>query len=370
MWVTCKIEGIRDKGPVPCPEVAVMVRRPLGNVRIVRGQNSPATIDLCLHDQKRALVHFDHRPRQAAKVRFILVHPRPPIVFGVIKIFLRALFEDVLITGRRVFVLHTSYYPIIELERSGRLQGKVDADRRIDRAFGDRLSAEGAVLRITPRSFLVAESFSAGSERIEWRLGINQKIAVLFVMDQRVRFGVEIGRVANFVFIDAKIMVEENAKLASFRAQVRDPHLSKEYVFVAGHSVVRNDLDAQGLIQKKNISNQGFRKIAQLALPRIGIHPRKFADCPYPKAKREAFGMIFLARVRKIDVADLILVVEIYEKAPVPDRDVTHRVWLSCLRSDHPHRFLNDLALVPENKQFEGLVNGRPAGFGNLVIVL
>ena len=64
----------------------------------------------------------------------------------------------------------------------------------------------------------------------------------------------------------------------------------------------------------------------QVAFPTVLENPRKRSVYPNAKSKWESFGVVFLADVRKINVADLIFVVEIYKQIAVTDRDVSHKI--------------------------------------------
>lgn len=60
-------------------------------------------------------------------------------------------------------------------------------------------------------------------------------------------------------------------------------------------------------------------------MPVVRKYPRKISIGPNAKPKGKALGMIFLADVRKINVADLIFVVKIDEQFAVSDGDISHK---------------------------------------------
>ena len=48
MVIACQIQSVRDKGSVTRPQIAVMVGRPFGHIRIVRCKYRAVTVDLGL----------------------------------------------------------------------------------------------------------------------------------------------------------------------------------------------------------------------------------------------------------------------------------------------------------------------------------
>src|SRR5215217_6851732 len=103
-------------------------------------------------------------------------------------------------------------------------------ERRVYRSLGYHSVAQNTVLGIAPGPFLVAECFASGRERIKLRLGIYQKVAVLFVMYQSSCIGVEIRGVANLVFIDPEIVMQKYTDLTGALIEVCDADPPKENI--------------------------------------------------------------------------------------------------------------------------------------------
>src|SRR5688500_10501758 len=101
------------------------------------------------------------------------------------------------------------------------------SDHRIHRPFSDRAAAQLPVLRVTECSFLIAKRFAAGCELLKMRLGIDQKISMLLVMDHRARFRIKKSGVAEFVFVNAKILVQENTYVNILYAVRSDSNTSE-----------------------------------------------------------------------------------------------------------------------------------------------
>ena len=153
---------------------------------------------------------------------------------------------------------------------------------------------------------------------------------MLFVMNQRKTFGVVKRRVADFVFVDAKIVMQENANFSFRIAQIsaRASRRRKMFSWLATVSLQTISMPSFSLVNL-TFGNKRFGQITKLALPIVSENPRKFAVRPHAESKRKTFRVIFLPDVRKINVADLIFVVKIYEQRAVANRNVTHKTFFT-----------------------------------------
>ena len=95
--VSGQVERIRDKRPVACPKIAVVIGRPLRHVRVIRRQDRAVVIDLRMNDQQAALIKIDNLAWQIAKIRLIFIYPCTPVIACVIEILLRAALQNVFI---------------------------------------------------------------------------------------------------------------------------------------------------------------------------------------------------------------------------------------------------------------------------------
>src|SRR5690606_18314720 len=81
-----------------------------------------------------------------------------------------------------------------------------------------------------------------------------------------------------------------------------------------------------------DISYGRFRKVADRALPIVLKDPGKNTVHPDTEAKREALAVVLFADVWKVNVAQLVFVVKIYEKTSVADGNITHRIARELVR--------------------------------------
>ena len=80
------------------------------------------------------------------------------------------------------------------------------------------------------------------------RIGIYQKIAVLLVMDYSPRLRIKKRRIAIFVFVNAKVMMKENAECGPVTAKIPYPYLPEVNILVACDRVVALEIDAESLV--------------------------------------------------------------------------------------------------------------------------
>ena len=118
--------------------------------------------------------------------------------------------------------------------------------------------------------------------------------------------------------------MKKNTNLTWFVAKILYANAAKENIFVACNRVAATKLDSKFYIFKGHIRDQCFRQITQVTLPTFLKNPRKLAAGPHAKPKRESLAVILLPDMRKINVADLVLIVEINEQSAVSDRNISH----------------------------------------------
>ena len=158
---------------------------------------------------------------------------------------------------------------------------------------------------------------------VEMRLGVDEKITVPLVMDQRQGFRFVKGRVADLVFVDAKILMQENAYFARLSGDLSRARGAGNFSWLATVSLE--------LISKPEVFVGEFY-IGDQASPasnaaRGAIRRRRSTEnspSSTRRSEREAFGMVFLTDVRKINVADPVFLVKCDEQRTVSDRNVTH----------------------------------------------
>ena len=111
----------------------------------------------------------------------------------------------------------------------------------LDRKAGtlNRIAGKRPIFCVAPSPLGAAEIFDAAgvlrNPSAALNSSRNQDIAVALKMDQRVDIGIEEDRIADIGFIDSKIEREEELDLPLRAPVVRDDHMLKENVRIAGH---------------------------------------------------------------------------------------------------------------------------------------
>ncbi|MBK9529543.1 MAG: hypothetical protein IPO41_14805 [Acidobacteria bacterium] len=117
--------------------------------------------------------------------------------------------------------------------------------------------------------------------------------------------------VADLIFIYAKVVMQKDSDTTWRSFEIRHAHSPKVNIFVAGDRIVAVDLDAESIICEDYVGDKSLRQILERAAPPVLKDPRKLAVNPNAKPKRETLRVVFLPDMRKIDVADLVFIVEI-----------------------------------------------------------
>src|SRR5437868_15483301 len=87
--------------------------------------------------------------------------------------------------------------------------------------------------------------------------------------------------------------------------------------------IVRDDLDLELLVDETHVRDESLAQIPQLARPAFVADPGELAVHPETEAKRMSLRVILFADVWKVDVADLVQLVEGDEQRAITDRNVT-----------------------------------------------
>ena len=111
------------------------------------------------------------------------------------------------------------------------------ADRRIDRALGDRTAIQSPVFGVAPCAFVLTKSLSPCAELVKMRLGVNEKVAMFFVMNKGEAFGIVERRVTDLVLVEAKVMMQEDADITRVYCQVRHSDSTQKDIFVTRYRV-------------------------------------------------------------------------------------------------------------------------------------
>src|SRR5205823_1709335 len=121
--------------------------------------------------------------------------------------------------------------------------------------------------------------------------------------------------------IDGPVEMKEEADLA-LRALVENPNPPEERIAAQVDGVVEGELDLQVTVLERDVGDQRVRQVNEVARPAGIIEPGKPAIDPNAEPAGSTAGVILLADPRVIDVAQLVIAIEVDQQAPVPDRQV------------------------------------------------
>src|SRR5690606_9844671 len=101
---------------------------------------------------------------------------------------------------------------------------------------------------VSPSAFLALKRFPTGGKGIERRLSIDEKVAVLLVMNQRPGLGVVVCGVAESILIYPEIMMKEYTDLGFRLAIARNAHTPKKRILVTRDRIIANERDPEALV--------------------------------------------------------------------------------------------------------------------------
>jgi hypothetical protein len=88
------------------------------------------------------------------------------------------------------------------------------------------------------------------------------------------------------------------------------------------YSITAHEEYAHTLVIKGHTGHQGVLFISQVNLP-IFTNPGELVVYPDAKSTVSSLDMVFLADMRKIQVADVVVMIKTYEKFAVSNRDIS-----------------------------------------------
>ncbi len=110
-------------------------------------------------------------------------------------------------------------------------------DRRIDRSFGSNVPADVPVFGVPPRTLVLSKSFTTGDELIKMRFAVYQKIAMLFVVYERVSVRVVKGSIADLVLVDAQVVMKKYPDLARRSCIISQTDPPNKDIVMTGNSI-------------------------------------------------------------------------------------------------------------------------------------
>ena len=90
-----------------------------------------------------------------------------------------------------------------------------------------------------------------------------------------------------------------------------------------GNGIVAVDGNTKCLVRSFDFCDKTFIDIIQINLPCFSVNPFKRTISPQAESEAVTVSMVFFSDMGVVDVPETIVFVECYEKAAVPDRDIT-----------------------------------------------
>ncbi|NOG43393.1 MAG: hypothetical protein HND38_18180 [Planctomycetes bacterium] len=163
------------------------------------------------------MVEFDHLMRQISKIWKAFGYPQPPVIICAVDQLSRRFLQSDGIEDFYLSVFRPGRDPVIAGSPVIGRQHHPDSDGRVYRALSNRVHAEMSVFRVPPctlRSFVFLDSngplFYPGFSTVP---GINQEVAIIFVMKNRLQSGFIERCIGNIVLVKIKILMEKQADL-------------------------------------------------------------------------------------------------------------------------------------------------------------
>src|SRR5687768_17584199 len=143
------------------------------------------------------------------------------------------------------------------------------------------------------------------------RFGVNEEVPMLFIVDKRRRLRVIIRGVANLAFVDPEVVMEEHADVALRVAQVFHTDATEKDILVACNRIAADDSNSECRVFESHIGDQRFMKIVEVTRPVVPKNPGERTFDPNSKPKRKSFRVVLLPDVRKINIPNLVFIVEV-----------------------------------------------------------
>ena len=221
----------RRERAVARPHVRVRVAVEAQDVGVVPGEDRAALVGLGAEDEARRLVLVaEVVGEDLREVRLVLVRPQAPVVLGPLDERDVAAVADELVDGANVVVCLSRGDP--ERDRRGPEGGEahVDLADGVDRALGDGVAREDAVLGVAPRAdiragLLATDRKGGQADRALAAARVQEEVAARLVVDEGARARVVVSRVADVVPVEVALEVVEQADVALVAGRVLDRDL-------------------------------------------------------------------------------------------------------------------------------------------------
>ncbi len=170
---------------------------------------------------------------------------------------------------------------------------------------------------------LPAFARSPGPRRAIAHEAADEQVPAILVGEECLQLGCVEDGIGAFTLAEVPIMVEEQPHLARSVGTIRHLETADEEVAVEVHRVVAGNRELQRVRRQRHTADQRILVVAQLALPDVAIEPGKAAVHPHAGMIDVPLRLIALADVRPVDVAQVVLRVEVDEHVAVGQRQIT-----------------------------------------------
>ena len=189
------------------------------------------------------------------------------------------------------------------------------------------------VLGVAPGALVAGRALLADGEALDAGAPVDEhvgeEVAPALVVRDGARLGIVSGGVADVGLADAKVVVPVEAHLALVGGAVDDAHPAHQQVSWKSTQSRAVQHEAELVVRADDVGDERVALVVALDLPAgVAPHPREGAVDEHAEAEGKAAGVVLLAHVRVVEIAQDVIVVEEHEQALVSDGKVArHRPW-------------------------------------------
>jgi hypothetical protein len=180
------------------------------------------------------------------------------------------------------------------------------------------------------------------------RRDVGEEIATSLVVEDGAETGVVERGVADLAAVQMEVLVEEQAEIAGAGAAVLHLDLADIDVLVEVDGVVHVQHEAEPAVGQGHVGHERVGLVADLPLPLRTVDPGEPPVSEHAEAARMADGVVLLAEVWEIDVAQTIVGVEHHLQRAVADDEVARHVrGVVCRWCGYPLLGSSGVAMTP-----------------------
>src|SRR5688572_14836360 len=137
-------------------------------------------------------------------------------------------------------------------------------------------------------------------------------------MDDGAELGIVERGITDFTARDVEVVMQEYTHLSLVSREILDSHLAQQDIGLEVDGVTQGQFDADFGVAQHRATYERAILVADVALPGL-VSPVRTSFDPDAQTKGIPFGVILDADVRKINVADPVVLVEIQQEVPVAE---------------------------------------------------